>query len=83
MIRAEKLRDMGLIDVLEVERLSPEELSSWMARELPTKHAAAQLNLNGLDRIPEFAAQVLGLAPQPPLILQAATAVGEPALVVQ
>jgi len=83
MIRAEKLRDMGLIDLLEVERLSPEELSSWMARELPTKHAAAQLNLNGLDRIPEFAAQVLGLAPQPPLILQAATAVGEPALVVQ
>jgi predicted glycosyltransferase len=60
IIRAERLRDLGLIDLLEIDRLNPKALSDWMARDLPPLHLNGRLNLNGLQRLPELAAEVLG-----------------------
>jgi predicted glycosyltransferase len=65
IIRALRLKEMGLIDVLEVDRANPQTLSDWMARDLPPLHLNGQLDLRGLDRLPELADEVLGHAPQP------------------
>src|SRR5258708_20834149 len=35
IIRAERLRDLGLIDMLAIDELNPRLLSEWMARDLP------------------------------------------------
>jgi predicted glycosyltransferase len=64
IIRAERLRDMGLIDMLEVDRSNPQALTEWMARELPPLNVNGRLNLNGLERLPELADEVLGRSPQ-------------------
>jgi predicted glycosyltransferase len=60
-IRAERLRDLGLIDMLEIDRLKPQAISEWMARNLPPLRLEGRLNLNGLDRLPGLAKEVLGL----------------------
>ena len=64
IIRASRLRDMGLIDMLEWDRLNPQALSEWMARDLPPLRLNGRLNLNGLERLPELAAEVLGRSGQ-------------------
>jgi predicted glycosyltransferase len=64
IIRAERLRALGLIDMLEVDRLNPHVLAEWMGRELPPLQVAGRLNLEGLERLPQLAAEVLGRSPQ-------------------
>jgi predicted glycosyltransferase len=82
IIRAERLRDLGLIDLLEMDRLAPEALSAWMARDLPPMRLNGRLNLKGLDRLPGFAAELLGLPGKTPE--QKVVAAGsEPALAVK
>jgi len=67
IIRARRLQEMGLIDLLEIERLSPQAISQWMAQDLPPMRLDGCIDLNGLQRLPEMAAEVLGLsAPEPP-----------------
>jgi len=61
-IRAERLRDLGLIDMLEIDRLNPQAVSDWMARDLPPMSLDGRLNLNGLERLPGLAKEVLGLS---------------------
>ena len=71
IIRARRLHDLGLIDLLEIDRLAPEALTKWMATDLAPMRLNGRLNLNGLERLPELAAEVLGqstpatLAPEP------------------
>lgn len=71
IIRARRLHDLGLIDLLEIDRVAPEALTKWMAKDLPPMRLNGRLNLNGLERLPELAAEVLGqstpatLAPEP------------------
>ena len=60
LIRAERMRNLGLLDYLEAESLKPEALSAWMARSLPRLKLNGQVNLNGLERLPGLAAEVLG-----------------------
>lgn len=60
IIRAERLRDLGLIDMLEVEKLAPQALSDWMRRELPPLRLDGRLKLDGLSRLPAMAAQLIG-----------------------
>jgi predicted glycosyltransferase len=53
LIRAERLRDLGLLDVLHPSELSPESLGAWLARELPLRPAARRLlDLDGLTKLP-------------------------------
>src|SRR5262249_20613249 len=63
-IRAERLQELGLVDVLEGENLNAAAISQWMARELPPLQIEGRLNLNGLARLPGLALQILaGSAP--------------------
>lgn len=58
-IRADRLRQCGLIDVLESEHLSPESISQWLplaARASPG--ARDVLDFNGLDRLPQLVASL-------------------------
>lgn len=50
-IRAERLRDLGLVDVLGGESLTPERISEWLAREPPGNAARYPIDLNGLARV--------------------------------
>jgi predicted glycosyltransferase len=59
IIRAERLRNLGLIDLLKAEDLSPRALSQWMARERPPLRVEGRINLNGLDRLPALAEELL------------------------
>ncbi len=59
IIRAQRFRDLGLLDMLEPERLSPQALSAWMAAELAPLRLEGKLDLNGLERLPTLAAEIL------------------------
>jgi predicted glycosyltransferase len=59
IIRAERLRDLGLIDMLLGDDLNPRALSEWMARDLPPLVVEGRINLAGLDRLPAMAEKLL------------------------
>jgi predicted glycosyltransferase len=64
LIRAERFREHGLIDVLHPEQLTPDALSQWMARDLvlrPSVHAA--FDWNGLAKLPRYLQDLLSNAP--------------------
>jgi predicted glycosyltransferase len=62
-IRAARLRDLGLVDVLHPDDLSPAALSAWLQRELaedrPAPRVRERLDLNGLARLPILLAELL------------------------
>jgi len=62
IIRAERLRDLGLIDLLEIEQLDPRAIEEWIARPLPPPQTRGKINLRGLDRLPQMAKDLLGLS---------------------
>jgi len=73
-IRAERLRDMGLVDVLHPDQLDPAALTAWLARDLgPPPASRSRIDLGGLTRIPGLLAEVLGV-PAGPLLLAASAA---------
>ncbi len=77
-IRAERLRDMGLVDVLHPDKLSPQALTEWLARDPgPPPPTRRRVDLSGLTRIPGLLAELLGV-PAGPLqpAASAAAAVG-------
>lgn len=60
LIRAERLRDLGLCDMLHPADLSPAALSAWLARDLGAAPSAREcLDLNGLARLPELLREAL------------------------
>ena len=60
LIRAERLRGLGLVDVLHPDGLTPQALSEWLAHDLGDPlEAGAQIDLDGLDRLPLFLEEVL------------------------
>ena len=59
IIRAERLRDLSLIHLLEIDKLSAPAISEWMAREVEPPKVANRINFNGLDRLPDMAEEVL------------------------
>ena len=55
ILRAERLRDLGFIDMLPVESLSVEALSHWLnAHQMPRCNAHAALNMDGAQRLPHL-----------------------------
>lgn len=59
-IRAERLRDLGLLDVLAPDALTPDALGAWLARELPPPpDCRSRLDLGGLDRLPGLLLELL------------------------
>lgn len=64
LIRAERLRALGLVDVLHPEALSPAALSTWLARgRAPGRPARERIDFNGLSRVPQLLEQLLGIRP--------------------
>jgi predicted glycosyltransferase len=67
LIRAERLRDLGLLDVLPADDISPGALTSWLARDLwAPPRVRARIDLGGLARLPHLLEDVLA-APPPAL----------------
>lgn len=60
-IRATRMRDLGLIDVLDPRRLSPSALSDWLARDPgPPPDSRRRVDFGGLTRIPKLLREMLG-----------------------
>jgi predicted glycosyltransferase len=60
LIRAQRLQDLGLLDVLHPDRLSPAALGEWLARPVGPRPVARQcINLDGLASLPRLLAEVL------------------------
>jgi len=60
-IRAKCLSDGGFIDVLHPDQLTPEALSTWLQTVAPKQHPP-EINLNGLDRLADYASQLVNEA---------------------
>ena len=61
-IRARRLQEMGLVDVLRPEALTPAALTQWLARDLGVPPASrSRVDLGALTRIPALLAGLLGL----------------------
>jgi predicted glycosyltransferase len=60
LTRAERLRELGLVDLLHPTELSPAALGAWLART-PARRAKASdvVDMRGLSRLPEFLADAL------------------------
>ncbi|HKE92262.1 MAG TPA: hypothetical protein VKB45_18155 [Gemmatimonadales bacterium] len=60
-IRAKRMQELGLIDVLDPRRLTTAALSDWLARDLgPAPQSRRRIDFDGLTRIPELLSQLLG-----------------------
>jgi predicted glycosyltransferase/glutathione synthase/RimK-type ligase-like ATP-grasp enzyme len=60
-IRAQRMRELGLVDVLHPDKLSPEALTEWLAREPgPPPAGRSRIDVGGLDRIPGLLDELLG-----------------------
>jgi predicted glycosyltransferase len=64
LIRAERLRDLGALDMLEPQRLSADALGAWLAAP-PSDHAHARaaIDLDGLNRVPRLLDELLAKPP--------------------
>ena len=65
-IRAQRLRDLGLVDVLHPDQLDARALSEWLARDPgPPPVVRDRVDLGGLTRIPTLLTELLGAAARP------------------
>ncbi len=63
LLRAERFRTLGLADVLLPDQLKPEAISRWLAREPKRTPARRGVDIGGLSRLPQLAAEVLASSP--------------------
>lgn len=64
LIRAERLRELGLLDVLHPDEVHPDALAQWLARDFgPPPRARGRIDLNGLVRLPRLLEAVLAARP--------------------
>ena len=65
LIRAERLQQMGLIDMLHPDQISPAALTQWLASERSPqvrpwgRGRRERIDLRGLDRLPHLLAEVV------------------------
>lgn len=63
-IRAQRLRALGLVDVLHPDHLTPQALSEWLARDLGAPPASrSRIDVGGLNRLPGLLEELLFSAP--------------------
>lgn len=63
-IRAERLRDLGLLDMLLPDELSPQALGDWLHRDLPVPPSVHdRFNWKGLDNLPGLVDELLAAPP--------------------
>ncbi len=62
-IRAQRMQELGLVEVLHPDQLTPRALTEWLARDLgPPPAARSRVDLGGLARIPSLLAELLGVS---------------------
>jgi len=65
-IRARRMQELGLLDVLHPDDLSPQALAEWLARDPgPRPATGGRVDLGGLIRIPGLLAELLGVPAGP------------------
>ena len=62
-VRAERLRDLGLLDVLHPDLLHPSTLSAWLRRDPAGARSHDHVDLNGLQRLPRYLDELLASDP--------------------
>jgi predicted glycosyltransferase len=64
LVRAERLRDLGLLDVLHPDLLDPRTLSAWLRHDPATAvRNRGHVDLNGLERLPLYLDELLDSDP--------------------
>jgi predicted glycosyltransferase len=63
LIRVQVLQQLGLVEMLHPDRLNPKSLSAWLHQEQPTPQIRQKIDLKGLERIPQFLAEMLETTP--------------------
>jgi predicted glycosyltransferase len=64
MIRAQRLHQLGVVDLLDPSDLSPEALARWLAAdEPPAVDARLRIDFQGLQRIPRLVTELLASSP--------------------
>jgi predicted glycosyltransferase len=59
LIRAERLRDLGLLDLLHPDELAPSRIGAWLASASAERPAArSRVDLNALARLPRLVGQL-------------------------
>jgi len=59
-IRAQRMSELGVVDLLHPRDLSPAALSRWLARDLgPPPRGRSRIDFGGLTRIPRLVAELL------------------------
>jgi predicted glycosyltransferase len=64
-IRAERLRDLHLVDVLSADALSASRVAEWLASDLPSRVDRSVVDLNGLVRVVDRLEQLLANTRRP------------------
>ncbi|MFP5272988.1 glycosyltransferase family protein [Coleofasciculus sp.] len=60
LIRAKRLQDLGLIDMLHPDDVTPTALSEWLSRTIGTStHRRDRIDFHGLARLPHFLESVV------------------------
>jgi predicted glycosyltransferase len=59
LVRAERLADLGLIDLLHPDRVNPRTLTEWLAQDGVAPRIRARVDLNGLARLPQLLEEAL------------------------
>jgi predicted glycosyltransferase len=66
MIRAQRLADLGLVEVVHPDEATPARLGGWLARDLgAAPPVRSLLNLDGLRRVPELALDLIESGSRP------------------
>jgi predicted glycosyltransferase len=60
LVRAERLRDLGLVDLLHPSALSPQAIGDWLARDRPPPTPRMRPDLGGLARLTRLAGELVG-----------------------
>lgn len=68
LIRAERLQELGLVDVLHPNQVNPSALTQWLARsvDMPPR-SRDHIDFNGLDRLP-YLLEAVVTAPVPSML---------------
>ena len=66
LIRAEKLKSLGLIDYIHPDQLTSQALTDWLMQDVQSPQIRSYVDLNGLTRIPQFVNDILMSAHQAP-----------------
>lgn len=70
LIRAERFRDLNLLDLLPPDQLNPANLRHWLSRDLPDRPAGRErIDFGGLQRLPLLLSELMagnGFPSNPP-----------------